>query len=104
MGERWGTCPDDVHAAIGPGIGRCCFEVGPEVAVRFGRPPVVTHLDLESVNRTQLEVAGIARERIYLAGLCTVCHADLFHSFRRDRELAGRMIATIGLKSSLSYV
>src|SRR5205823_616160 len=36
MAARWNTRPEDLHAAIGPGIGQCCFEVGPEVAVQFG--------------------------------------------------------------------
>ncbi len=98
MAERWGTRPEDVHAAIGPGIGACCFEVGPEVAVRFGRPFERGHIDLECVNRTHLIGAGVAPERIYCAALCTVCHADLFHSFRRDRERAGRMISVIGVR------
>jgi YfiH family protein len=98
MAERWGTRPEDVHAAIGPGIGACCFEVGPEVAVQFGRPFERCAIDLECVNRTQLVDAGLSPERIYTAGICTVCHADRFHSFRRDRERAGRMISVIGVK------
>jgi YfiH family protein len=98
MAERWGTRPQDVHAAIGPGIGHCCFEVGPEVAVQFGRPFERVKIDLECVNQTQLVEAGVAPERIYAAGLCTVCDAGRFHSFRRDRERAGRMISVIGVK------
>src|SRR5205823_3516331 len=36
MAHNFGTKPADLHAAIGPGIGPCCYEVGPEVAAHFG--------------------------------------------------------------------
>jgi hypothetical protein len=100
MAARWNSRPDDLHAAIGPGIGPCCFEVGPEVAVQFGEPAERTRIDLPGVVRRQLIEAGLRPERIYCAGLCTVCRPDQFHSFRRDREKAGRMISFIGVKSS----
>jgi YfiH family protein len=99
MAERWDTRPVDLHAAIGPGIGDCCYEVGPEVAARFGIEGRA-RIDLADINRRQLLSAGIAEERIYAAGLCTFCHADQFHSFRRDREAAGRMISFIGVKAA----
>jgi YfiH family protein len=35
MQMEFGTCPRDVIAALGPGIGRCCYQVGPEVAMEF---------------------------------------------------------------------
>jgi purine-nucleoside/S-methyl-5'-thioadenosine phosphorylase / adenosine deaminase len=98
MVVRWNTRPQDLYAAIGPGIGRCCYEVGPEVAIQFGddsgRP---TRIDLEDANRRQLLAAGIGAGRIYSAGLCTFCHPGEFHSFRRDGESAGRMISFIGI-------
>jgi YfiH family protein len=99
MADRWGTRPQDLHAAIGPGIGRCCFEVGPEVAVQFGKPGQRTQIDLAETNRRQLVEAGLSPERIYLADLCTFCHPDKFHSFRRDRERAGRLMSFIGVKT-----
>jgi len=79
-------------AAIGPGIGPCCYEVGPEVTARFqelgdgiakGRM-----LDLAEVARRQLRAAGV--EQIESAGLCTSCDAELFFSHRRDGERSGR--------------
>lgn len=99
MGERYGTRPEDVHAAIGPGIGPCCYEVGPEVAAEFGFPrngPVT--LDLAEINRRQLIEAGLAPEHVAAAGLCTRCREAEFHSFRRDRERAGRMFSVIGIR------
>lgn len=100
MAARWNTQPQDLHAAIGPGIGRCCYEVGPEVAVQFGEPNQRTRIDLAAANRRQLQAAGVATDRIYTAGLCTACRADQFYSFRRDREKAGRMISVAGIKTA----
>jgi polyphenol oxidase len=96
MRGRFGTLPAGLHAAIGPGIGKCCYEVGPEVAVHFGGQGT-THIDLPGANRRQLIDAGIEPGRIYVAGLCTQCNPEDFHSFRRDKEAAGRLHSFIGL-------
>ncbi len=96
---RWGSRPEDLQVAIGPGIGKCCFEVGPEVALEFGQPAVRTHIDLWMSNRRQLADAGIRPDAIYAAGVCTVCDPAKLHSFRRDGEKAGRMFSVIRVKS-----
>jgi len=96
MGERFGTAPGNLHAAIGPGIGACCYEVGPEVAERFGLVGR-THLDLTEINREQLLDSGVTAGRIYASRLCTMCLGAEFHSFRRDREAAGRLYSFIGI-------
>ena len=129
MRARFGTVPADLHAAIGPGIGKCCYEVGPEVAARFGAEvthggadlPVClavqdaaeartkagqearptggrAHIDLTAANRLRLIEAGVTAERIYASNLCTMCAPADFHSFRRDREAAGRMHAFAGIR------
>jgi len=54
---------------------------------------------LEEATRRQLVEAGLAPERVHALGLCTFCLADQFHSFRRDREKAGRMLSIVGLKT-----
>lgn len=97
MTARYGTRPAELHAAIGPGIGKCCYEVGPEVAAQFGLQGRA-HLDLPEENRRQLVNIGIPGARVYVSGLCTMC-GDEFHSFRRDRESAGRMYTFIGLSA-----
>lgn len=94
--ERFGC--RDLQAAIGPGIEACCFEVGPDVAERFGAAGRV-RLDLVERNRAQLLAAGVAKEAIFRVGECTRCGADLYHSWRRDREAAGRMASAIGLRA-----
>ena len=96
MAENFGSRPKDLVAAIGPGIGVCCYEVGPEVAEMFRPGQQGVRIDLAEVNRQQLMAAGVLN--IYGSGSCTRCQAALFHSYRRDGDAAGRMIAAIGLK------
>jgi polyphenol oxidase len=96
MRLQFGTDPRDVHAAIGPGIGKCCFEVGPEVAARFGLPGRA-HVDLAETNRAQLLESGVTAERIYASNLCSRCRAGEFHSFRRDGQKTGRLYSFAGI-------
>ncbi len=96
MRERFGTSPADLHAAIGPGIGKCCYEVGPEVAAQFGEDGRA-HIDLTGENRRQLAQAGVPERRIYASNLCTMCDSANFHSFRRDQEAAGRLYSFAGI-------
>lgn len=82
-----------VAAAIGPGIGPCCYEVGDEVAApfreRFGDGVVAgRRLDLPEAVERALRAEGCAvEERV---GLCTSCEEGLFFSHRRDRGRTGR--------------
>lgn len=87
---------DRVWAAIGPGIGACCYEVGPEVAQLFGQEHA-GRLDLAEANRRQLLEAGVPDRNIDLLRHCTRCDAERFYSYRRDREQAGRMISWIAV-------
>ena len=79
-------------AAIGPGIGPCCYEVGDEVLAAFTGlgDGVVTGrmLDLPEAARRLLAGAGV--ERVESAGLCTFCEEELFFSHRRDEGRTGR--------------
>lgn len=79
-------------AAIGPGIGACCYEVGREVLDAFsGLGESVAAgptLDLAEVARRLLRRAGV--ERVESAGICTGCEVGLFFSHRRDAGRTGR--------------
>jgi YfiH family protein len=98
MRRQFDSEPRDLHAAIGPGIGKCCYEVGPEVAAQFGEQGRA-HISLADANRTQLRNAGVTPERIYASNLCTLCLSEEFHSFRRDGERAGRLYSFAGLRA-----
>jgi len=109
--RRFGVEAGALVAAIGPSIGACCYEVGPEVHAGFleasgesvadvGRwfTPGAgdrLQLDLWRANRDQLEEAGVPAGAIHVARLCTACHVDRFFSYRREGPRAGRMLAVI---------
>ncbi|MFL5982595.1 MAG: polyphenol oxidase family protein [Gaiellaceae bacterium] len=82
----------NLAAAIGPGIGPCCYEVGEEVAEPFHAAygDVVSdgRLDLWSAAERALRAAGV--EQVERADLCTYCHPELFFSHRRDKGRTGR--------------
>jgi copper oxidase (laccase) domain-containing protein len=78
-------------AVVGPGIGRCCYEVGTDVLEAFKELEGVADgrsLDLRAVAQAKLTTAGV--ERIDHVDLCTSCRPDLFFSHRRDRGVTGR--------------
>lgn len=99
--RQLGEDPADVRAWLGPAIGPCCYEVGPEVASRFapeflrdgpaGRP----HLDLSAANRAQLVDAGLSAGNVQAHPACTRCGGLAFASYRRDGAGAGRMIGLV---------
>jgi polyphenol oxidase len=78
-------------AAVGPGIGGCCYEVGPEVAERFADVPGAVEgrmLDLRRVIEARLRAAGVSA--IEHLDRCTSCEPELYFSHRRDQGLTGR--------------
>jgi YfiH family protein len=75
-------------AVVGPAVGPCCYEVGPEVAERFD--PDLTRngiLDLWSAAERALRSAGV--EQVERVDLCTRCNPELFFSHRRSGRLRG---------------
>jgi YfiH family protein len=83
----------EIVAAVGPGAGRCCYEVGDDVAVRlrtrFGADVVRDRrADLWLCARRALEAAGAAD--VAVAGECSICNPDRYFSHRRDRGVTGR--------------
>jgi YfiH family protein len=91
--ELAGAAP--LAAAIGPGAGGCCYEVGEEVHAAFGgEGRRGDNLDLKAIARRRLEEAGVAE--VHDAGVCTIC-ADpgLFFSHRRDGGVTGRQAGVV---------
>lgn len=114
MEKEFGTRPADLVAAIGPCLGACCGEVGPDVVEAFRAGGADrqsldawftagtgdrSFLDLERANRDQLVSAGLNPDAIFASGLCTKTHRDRLHSYRGDRDGSGRMVAAIRLSA-----
>ena len=86
-------------AAVGPGIGPCCYEVGEEVLSAFEGLDGVARgrmLDLTAVATALLERAGV--DAIESSGLCTSCNPELFYSHRRDGERTGRQAGLVWME------
>jgi polyphenol oxidase len=117
LAREFASSPADLIVAIGPSIGSCCYEVGPELVDAFAAagherylverwflappPRRGTHdrprmrLDVTGANRDQLILAGVREENIHIAGLCTAEHLDVLTSYRAEREKAGRIAGAI---------
>ena len=115
LANEFGANPGDLKAAVGPCLGACCGEVGPEVADAFraggatrgeigrwfsaGRGDRL-QLDLARANRDQLVTAGVQSERIWDSGLCTKSNHDRLHSYRAAGSRAGRILGAIRIAGS----
>jgi purine-nucleoside/S-methyl-5'-thioadenosine phosphorylase / adenosine deaminase len=110
MQQAFTSDPSDMVAAVGPCLGACCGEVGPDVldAFRAGGADAASidawfrrgvgdrsFLDLSRANRDQLIAAGVPPDAIFDSGLCTRTHHARLHSYRADRERAGRLLGAI---------
>lgn len=112
MAEHHGCNPADLLVGIGPSIGACCYEVGPDVAqqikqavgvdnkvisdIIIGSADGKPHVNLWEANRHLLIQSGIMPENIEVAGICTRCCSDTFFSARTGDE--GRFGAFIALR------
>jgi YfiH family protein len=120
---EFGARPENLIAAIGPSIGVCCYEVGPELVDAFaaaGHPrhlidrwflsprsrgrvrPVLggvegpkLRLDVAGANRDQLTLAGVPDAQIHVAGVCTAMHLEVLTSYRVEKGRAGRLAGAI---------
>ena len=110
MTAAFGSRPEDLHAAIGPCIGQCCFETGNDVAdamiAALGEETAVPYLerrgakwqvDLAGLNRSWLLRAGLLPEHMDVCGLCTACHPEWFWSHRKMGSARGLQAAMITL-------
>ena len=112
MIKNLGCVAQNIIAVIGPSIGPCCYEVGPEVMraaeKAFDRPGSFfirrngradrAHFDMWAANQRQLAEAGV--EQIIQSKLCTACRTDEFFSHRAEKGNTGRFGVIIGLKGA----
>ena len=102
-----GSTPGDLWAGIGPAIGPCCYQVGPEVAEAVAgacpkeaevvrRRDGSLYLDLPGAVEAQLAAVGV--KRVERAGICTACHTEEWFSHRAERGRTGRFGALIMLE------
>lgn len=115
MKDRFGTQPEQIHAAIGPSISADAFQVGEEVVEAFAeagfpieeiaeyRSPKMSiedpdipermreghHIDLWKANCWLLTSLGVKSENIEVSGLCTYRHADTLYSARKEGNQKG---------------
>jgi YfiH family protein len=108
--SQFGCRPEDLHVALGPCIGACCFEVGPEVEDAFvaampadrqngvlvGSLGRKTRIDLRLFQTLQLQAVGVLPEHIDASTDCTLCDAgERFYSFRRAGRATGQSVGFI---------
>jgi hypothetical protein len=100
LAERYGVRPEELWAAVAPSLGPCCAEfvnwaeeLPPAWAAYQVRPQ---HFDLWQATWDQLAAAGVPRERIETAGICTKCSPKFF-SYRREGA-TGRFATVVALE------
>ncbi|MGD8251535.1 MAG: peptidoglycan editing factor PgeF [Desulfobacterales bacterium] len=100
MGQRFGTNPRHLLAAIGPSLGTCCAEfvnyrteIPTDLWSYMGRD---CRYDFWRMTRDQLAALGVERDNILTSGVCTRCSTDLFFSYRGEAT-TGRFAAVIGI-------
>ena len=112
MEEHFRSDPSSLLAALGPCIGKDCYEVGEDVRQEFeskglSQRAFLPHpfkadklfLDLRLANKEHLRSGGVRDSNIFGVDRCTHCEADLL-SHRRSPESKGRMLSFIGIVSS----
>lgn len=104
MKEVFGTEPSNVKVGIAPSIGKCCYEVGEDVAKYFfdieegvARSQKKYMLDLPLINKKQLLELGVKEENIEMSHICTSCNVNHFFSYRKEKGCSGRFMSMIGI-------
>ncbi len=98
--------PENIYVSIGPNIHQCCYEVGEEIfdetkkldlEYAIQKRDNSYFLNIQKILQTQLLNAGIQKENIETAPLCTACNTTNFYSYRAEKE-TGRFSGIIFLK------
>lgn len=114
MQDAYGTNPADLLVYLGPAIGSCCNEVGPEVTAAWReqvkelcplaelaitKPGPKEHFDVPRANTLLLQRAGVQPEHMEVSSICTKCNTDDWFSHRGQGPTTGRQAAVIMLTS-----
>ncbi|MEE8437182.1 MAG: polyphenol oxidase family protein, partial [Candidatus Neomarinimicrobiota bacterium] len=100
--KKHGADPVNSRVLLGPSIGHCCFETGPDVWKKFPEEFLLKgkkdryYLDLSSCIKAEFLAGGLKPDLISSVHQCTSCGVERFPSFRRDGAKAGRMAAVCG--------
>lgn len=109
MRQRFGSQPAALRVSIGPSVGSCCYEVDEPVLSRLRAgyadwrslvqetKPGTARLNLRGLVCGQAQSAGVREDGMHSVSLCTICHPDLFHSYRRDGTARRTMVSGIML-------
>lgn len=100
--SEFGSRPDQIEVFIGPAAGVCCYEVGQDVSRLFSGNVIrtermKTYLNVKEANKIQLISTGVSENNIEMHPDCTICQNEVFHSYRRDGKLSGRMMGVLGI-------
>ena len=110
MVEHYGCRAEDIHAAFGPAIGPCCYEVEASMRDELKKSYAWAeeafrngfhgkwHLDMEEVNARQVMEKGVKPENLIRPGICTIENLDLFYSHRAEAGKTGRFATLVMLK------
>lgn len=114
MIKEFNTNPKDLIIYISPSIQKCCFEVGEQLAKDFEKEfdyinDFITigdikdneqkyYIDTVKINTEELNKLGVLKENIFTDNICTKCENNKYHSYRIDRELAGRNCCLVALR------
>lgn len=111
MNKEFGSEAKNITAAIGPSIGRCCFQVDEPVAEEFREKwsfgneyvfidetqPDRYKIDLWAFNKRLMMECGVPEKNIEVTDLCTMCRPELFYSHRIMGDRRGSMVAVMEL-------
>ncbi len=115
MRDAYGSDPAAMLAFLGPAIGGCCNEVGPEVTAMWrstaatagvdpepavSRPAAREHVNVSEANCRLLLASGLTGEHIDVSDECTKCDTGRWFSHRGHGPLAGRQAALIAIRAS----
>ena len=111
MIQEYACNSKDIICCIGPHIRRCHFEVEEDVKdmfyhefqdlkdienwITYDSEKDKYYIDTTSINIQILKDSGLLEQNIIDSKICTVCHADICHSFRAEKDLSGRSVTMI---------